>query len=87
MSVTRVSALVAMYATGLFGWVNLRSNRPWHVVGSAGLLLLFNVVLYAVASNGPQPWGGLALAIQVVATAIVTVLIRREWVEWRSQSA
>jgi hypothetical protein len=74
-----------MYATGLFGWVALGRNHPWHVVGSAGLLLLFNIASFTLASNTPRPWNALAFGIQVVATATATVSIRREWAEWRSQ--
>lgn len=86
VTVVRASAVVAMYATLVFGWVNLRRNRPWHVVGFAGLLLLLNVVLFVAASNVSRPWTVAALSIQVVATAAATAKIRRELLEWRSRA-
>lgn len=75
-----------MYATALFGWFSLRSPRPWHITGTAMVLMLLNVVLFAGTANASRPWAAGALSIQVVATAIATVSIRRAWLEWRTRS-
>lgn len=75
-----------MYATAVFGWVSIRSPRPWHIIGSAIVLMLLNVLLFSVALNASHPWPAAALSTQVVATAIATTSIRRDWLEWRAQA-
>lgn len=76
-----------MYATALFGLLLLRRSRPWHVVGTAMVLMLLNVALFTFAANASGPWTAAALSVQVVATAVATVSIRREWLVWKTQSA
>lgn len=79
--------MVAMYVVLVYGYVFSRKNPPWHVVGSGVGLMLVNIALYTAASSMPPPWSGIALLIQIVATAAASVWMRREWVEWRSEAA
>jgi nicotinamide riboside transporter PnuC len=78
--------LVAMYAVLLYGYV-FRKDKPWHIVGSGAGLMLVNIGLFTAVSSTSPPWSGIALTTQIVATAAATVWMRREWVEWRSDSA
>lgn len=75
----RLSALIAMYAVGLYGYLLLRRVKPWRLVGSALGMMLANILLFTLVSNVSWPLG--PLIIQLALTAALSISIWRERAE------
>lgn len=76
---TRLSALVAMYAVGLYGYFLLRRVKPWRLVGTTLGMMLGNILLFTLVSN--VSWPLAPLIIQLAVTAALSVSIWRERTE------
>lgn len=76
---TRLSALVAMYAVGLYGYLLFRRTKPWRLIGTALGMMLANILLFTLVSN--VSWQGPLMVIQLAMTAILSVSMWRERAE------
>jgi hypothetical protein len=75
---TRLSAIVAMYAVACFGFLLVRRSRHWSLVGTALGMMLANVLLFTVVST--VTWRVVPLVTQMLVTGALS------WSIWKEKS-